>query len=657
MRIAGCIDYLLGKIDGLLDIVQKEGFKYAFAVTKSGLPFIHPKLDKLVETIPSIQELEFGSDYITSQECKVFNSTIYVDLLSDKSMTSDYYVKKEKYLISISPIHLTTSLNGTVRQIGSIGIRLQESYMTANFEELKSSLRNIIYLEGLVLIFVLTGILIMCYLLTKYVTQQIVRPMDDLLEILDRMMNGDLDIDIQEHYQVCSQELTSLYSVFAKLKIVLRFREKVYFSEESRAIMNYAQALALFNEFKNTKGAGICYNNLGIIHFKNKRYFQAVECYAKALESAEILNQSNDLLIKRKHLLAKALLATKINDRRAVNLLLDIVDSYRNNINDLSRLVSCLLEAAETLVKNWGEGRHQIIEAEGILDREGIFIIPKRMLYQRLLYCKGLLLVRQKKYRDACKLFTESLEINSDYDPDIRKSCLEELLKIFKEFSQPTLQIEELLDEFNDLKKDIVFVLDYSLSMNGSRIQKALTSIINVINEHVKPGDKIGFIIFNKECEVVFNLTPRGNDCSHLKSQIMRWDSPKGGTAFYDAIMLALQEFHAYTSHPNYTIPFEKIFYKPIKRIQWIVALTDGEDNASKTPYLKLKKKLRKSNVNLVTIGLNLSRNFMPIIANLCEATAKGIFIESASLADLDLAFKTLVSLVSCNAQTIESLE
>ncbi|CAG9333893.1 unnamed protein product [Blepharisma stoltei] len=657
LEIAGCIDYLLENIKKILEVVNIPGSKYAFAVTTDAVPFIHPKLNTNASELPSIQELEFGADNLDSSECGKFNDTIFIDLQGDRALTSTYDVQQKKYLIAISPINLTMGMDGTIERIGSIGIRLAEEYMTANFNDLKDSLKNIIYIEGIVLIFVLTGILIMCWLLTRWVTEQIVRPMDDLLEILDRMMNGDLDVDIEDHYQVCSQELTSLYSVFGKLKVVLRFREKVYFSEESRAVMNYAQALALFNEFRNIKGAGICYNNLGTIHFKNKRYYQAAECFAKALECAEMLNQSNELIIKRKHLLAKALLHTKNNDRRAVNLLLDIADSYKTDTDDYSKLVSCLLEVAEVLIKNWGEGRHQLIEAEGILDREGTFSTPKNILYERLLYCKGLLLVKQKKLKDACKTFTEALEINADYDPDVRKSCLEELLKIFKEHNQPTFQIEELLEDFEDPPKDIVFVLDYSLSMNGSRIQKALNSIINVIDEHVRPIDKIGFIIFNKQCEVVFNLTHRGNDPSHLKSQIMRWDSPKGGTAFYDAIMLALEEFQAYRTQSLSILPFEDVCKKVSKRLQWIVALTDGEDNASKTPYLKLKKKLRKSKANLVTIGLNLSRTVMPIIANLCEATAKGIFIESASLADLDLAFKTLISLVACNMQTIESLD
>ena len=33
------------------------------------------------------------------------------------------------------------------------------------------------------------------------------------VKILDQLMAGDLDINIEEHYQLCSKEITKLYTV------------------------------------------------------------------------------------------------------------------------------------------------------------------------------------------------------------------------------------------------------------------------------------------------------------------------------------------------------------------------------------------------------------------------------------------------------------
>ena len=104
-------------------------------------------------------------------------------------------------------------------------------------------------------------------------------------------MKGDLMLDIKPRVKHCSAEISELYQVFSKLKIVLRFGEESFFTgNEAEALMNFSQALKLFEEFENMTGMGICWNNIGNIHLKAGRYEEAVSCYTSALKIAKELS-------------------------------------------------------------------------------------------------------------------------------------------------------------------------------------------------------------------------------------------------------------------------------------------------------------------------------------------------------------------------------
>lgn len=67
-----------------------------------------------------------------------------------------------------------------------------------------------------------------------------------------------------------------------------------------------------------------------------------------------------------------------------------------------------------------------------------------------------------------------------------------------------------------------------------------------------------------------------------------------GETALYNAIYEGL-----------------RLFLKAEKKAnaKWIVVLTDGVDNASQIKFDKLDDALQTSDINLIIIGINISRN------------------------------------------------
>jgi tetratricopeptide (TPR) repeat protein len=231
------------------------------------------------------------------------------------------------------------------------------------------------------------------------------------------------------------------------------------------------------------------------------------------------------------------------------------------------------------------------------ITEKGYSMIPVEILEERIMYHKGLIAKEKGELRQAAELFTQCIEGNRIYDPAIRCKSLKELRTIFETRDIDCQDINELLEDFEIVHKDIVFLLDYSESMGKQgRIQKARDHIINVFTRFVENEDRVAFITFNKDCHIAFNLTSKGKNTELLRKQVEKWTNPSGQTAFYDAVSVALQEFSAYSDaseSPCELLDIGQMWAeKTPKRAQWILALTDGEDTCSSISYSKLKAAL-----------------------------------------------------------------
>lgn len=176
-----------------------------------------------------------------------------------------------------------------------------------------------------------------------------------------------------------------------------------------------------------------------------------------------------------------------------------------------------------------------------------------------------------------------------------------------------------------------MFVLDYSQSMGvGGRISNAIRNIVKVFDKYIRPTDRVGFIRFNLNCDVVFSIVEKKKNTDHLRRQIEDSTKPYGSTALYNSLYEAI-----------------KLFAKaePKNNSKWIVALSDGDDNESKIEYPQIYKKLARSDANLVIVGLALHQAVIPKLKRLCSATKDGVFIESPT-EDLDVAFQAMSDII-----------
>lgn len=256
------------------------------------------------------------------------------------------------------------------------------------------------------------------------------------------------------------------YFIFYKKICLFDF---IHRGNDTQALINYCQAMNLFREIGNEHGVGICCNNIGNIHLKNKRFIEAIDCYKQALEIGE--NEINEYINKNKDNFSPRILLSDENFRksmktradRACQLAKAKLQKIQNKISplscfsinqealdkDLDQIIELLSSANEnyqeiTLMQSkiilnkinislafllkfdLENAVLSIEEAENMVKdlkkkELSLSIIPKEVLLQKLLVQKGLIEKQKGNHMKAAEYFTESIETAQEYDPVTKK--------------------------------------------------------------------------------------------------------------------------------------------------------------------------------------------------------------------------------------------
>jgi len=371
----------------------------------------------------------------------------------------------------------------------------------------------------------------------------------------------------------------------------------------------------------------------------NNRYYQLGRAYIN-LASKQPSGLNSQLWSEVLDIYAKVVASdkeSKKNNSRVIICMLDISNAY-TEVGDF-RMAKQILEEADLKLID--------MEKDVANDKADIlatYSIPVPILRQKFLLQKAIFLKKCGKMREACRTLTEALESGKKFDPKIRKQCLLELKEIFEKNNllDKAPNIKKMLDSFVKRNKDIVILLDYSQSMgDGGRINFAVNNILKVFDNYIKPNDRVGFIRFNMNCDIIFSLIEKKKNTIQLRKQLENSTKPSGGTALYTAIYEAIKLFHK-ADAKNHT--------------KWIVALTDGDDNESRISYEQIFKQLARSDVSLIIIGLALHPAVGPRLRYLCSATRDGVFIESATPESLEVAFQAVSDIIYGQEFVIENI-
>ncbi|CAG9329944.1 unnamed protein product [Blepharisma stoltei] len=630
MQAAVCIDYYLDTIETHIINSLKNTSSYCYSLDTTGKVVLHPNLNRNNPTIPSIQQLEFGSNP-DQDEVDYFTNEILPKFSKNESSLGNYYKNGEKMIIAVSPINLRMTFSQSIMtHYLSIGIVTPESQVYEKIDGLKDDCQNMMYIETGIFAGVLVLIALLCWYMTQNIASSIVAPIDKLLEILERLVNHDLGLDIKEQYTPGPPEMETLYEVFDRLRLVLKLKDTDNFKQETHAIMNYSQALSLYSTFGNKKAMEMCYLELGNIHLRNHQYLEAATSYYNSYQLAQqIEGFSEKLLAKRKSQTARAMMLARVKTEEAINLFEEALEFYRKEPNS-PEIVFCLIDYAEGLLADFRNPEAALDEAQSLLEKRPVDSLQD-ILMQRQKYYLGVHLQNQSKTMFAADLFLSCIEDYQYFDPAIRKQSIKRLISIFESQRLPVDELNAALTTVEERQQDIVIAMDTKL---GSSYMHA--NLKTFIKDIVDPKDRLSIINFDDSCRILFNLTKRLSKDIKFPEYKLR----KEKRVLLDGIAEAYKQIIACNFY------FEDSYLEnDTQNHQWVIVITDGEEKGSNIKLEKLEKIIRSTPANLVVLSVNSHSFGRNLLNELVKMTKRGILMDTV-YEDLESSFKKLAAYV-----------
>jgi Mg-chelatase subunit ChlD len=194
-----------------------------------------------------------------------------------------------------------------------------------------------------------------------------------------------------------------------------------------------------------------------------------------------------------------------------------------------------------------------------------------------------------------------TLVISDRIPMHVKSTCVVTLREIYGKYHGDigAIACNKLDQMFPDVAKsggnlNINFLIDVSPSMSGKRIKSCEQTLMNIVNGKMKDRDMITVNIFAADYDQLILPTSlssanRGDVIATL--QTLRFRTNKGRTYFYSALSRMANELA--TANGTDTE-------------QWIVALTDGEDNERGSTYESAKQMCLKLNIKIILISVGL---------------------------------------------------
>jgi tetratricopeptide (TPR) repeat protein len=618
------IDVMRQEVNGL-DVSQNG---YAFLIDDQGKTIAHPDIP---DPIPSDYEAEDIEDMIFSPSDTSSRTPFLtaVQLMKDGEYGQSTFQKnngQDKWHIVFAPIEITGY---------SIGIVVPESDLIAPANAIRAQINRLSVTETLIFAAVLVVIIVLIVISAGLISKRIVEPIKQMTTMVEYITAGDLSREMKTKAASYSKEISVLHSAFQNLVTTLRFGNSDYYRGDlNRAYDNYTKALELFKTTDNKRGQGICYNNLGNIYRSWGDYRRAKENYQKAISIGEKMDDKLGLASRYNNLGLLYLEEKKMDQAlECLEKALAFDEEIDNFEGIATRYENIGLYYSKTGDNRKAKEYYQ--KAIKLCEEKDL---PRAKAHAFL--NMGSFLMQTGEPKAAKDYLEKSLQIGKELE-DIRlaASSYDNLATVYDELGERTKshQAKSKATEIRRSmisKKDVLFVIDYSGSMQGQRIKAAVEGALEILKTQINPQDDVSIVVFNESSHIMLPLTNVGKNYQKIEQQLKRLRYPQYRTAFYDALGDAIKQLHRVQGNEQ----------------KWIIALTDGLDNTSdeftiveqekkglfsKKPKDKsiqafLRETMLNANLIIVAVGDELRAVEEPL-KKLCNETPRGKYIGISS--------------------------
>lgn len=603
-------DFSMDLLDQIVLNTKIVNNGYSLLMDNTGLVISYPNLDRTIIN-PMIWDID-----------KKFSISQWKMIIDDKNP------KVQTKIITTDTTYYITYYNIPDANYQLVMI-YKENDLYSDFNNLLNNIVIILVVGTVVLFIIILIIIVIIIVLNILITRRYTAPFIELTNMLNQMTKSNLDITIGNKPAI-SSELKLVHENFENLLIAVKFGNEAYYSGDlNKALQNYELAEKLMIKMNNNRGLGVCYNNKANVYKQLNNLQEAIKYYQKSIDNIkEILSKS---INKSNLLVDNIILANRLMNIAVVYVECNLYEEAEKIFNEsisLNRQSDNSLGIAK-VSGNLGQlyiKKNKLSEAERIL-YEAYNIIKEKNDLRSLQYMTlnlGILEYHKKNFEQALSWLNYTLNHFDKLEIYVQKSCLQYLAKTYEnmENHDMVIKINSLLCE----SKNIYFVLDCSGSMDGNPLEQCKKSIIDIIDNYLDNFDNLSLITFNTNYNVVIPLTKKYTN-SNITNTIKQIKAG-GNTAFYSALDLAINNLNKDKGDNK----------------DWIIALTDGEDNSSKVNANQLLNKIKNFNSNIVIITIGDLKN-ENIIKNLCSINGKGHHIK-IGVNNISLAFKKVAHLI-----------
>jgi hypothetical protein len=576
-----CIDFLIpNHYESFLVNTGKLSNCYSFSLDKSQTVITYKNYNQAEIGDKTISQLEFDHDRSSSSvksEMKKFNKTI-VSLMTNQVAKFTYYKRYgDKIMIAIAPVLMMLSSGDTPAQVASVAVVMKKRHVEKDFQKLIDSCNESLLFQVILQSILSFLIIVFSVIMTDTLTAHVLGPIDQLLKLMKRLKDGDLAIDIHAAYQPSPPEITVLYDVFDKLRVVLRFQQ-IDKEKITEASFVYSQALMLFKNFQNEQAMEICYRELGYICYKKKMWVESGMFLHQALTLAVKLGCYNDYEIARiKTDTATAYVKTCEKREEGLKIFKEAVKIFTRG-NHYTDIVVAMIEITESLAETHQLKQKHLDFIEKHLENSDP--LERELLRQKFFYVKAYFYKNCQKYKSAALMIRSILEDFSEFLPDISMKAVNLLNQVLLESQVPLNMF--LKNKKMNYKKDVVIVCADHLASTiiGWSLSVFLKSIL-------EPFDKASLIQYSDRVQIVFNLTK----IPGKEIEIQRILNQSEKNLAFSALREGLKQFR-----------FNR-FSEANDRNEWVILLCEAEDNGSVLTKKEIIREISQSQARVIIIN------------------------------------------------------